>query len=100
MSGDGEKLDRLLLAPLAPVADNGFSERVITQVAGTGADQPWLEAAVLAAAACILFAAVPLGGLSEWLERASANLAATALPLAIAGFALAITWSYTRALAD
>lgn len=99
MSDDNERLDRLLSAPLAPVADNGFSTRVMTKIATADAHYHWLENAVLAITAFILVAALSAAGFFDWIENVGLSLA-TSLPLAIAGLALTITWSYTRALAD
>jgi len=99
MSEIDERLDRLLSAPLPPVADDGFSGRVIAKIAATNIRQPWLETAVLVATACVVVAALSEAGFSEWLERAGFSLA-TSLPLAIAGFALALTLSCARVLAD
>lgn len=99
MSDDNERLDRLLSIPLAPVADNGFSTRVMTMVASVDARYHWLENTVLAITAFILVATLSAAGFSDWIENVGVSLA-TSLPLAIAGLALAITWSYTRALAD
>lgn len=100
MTDNDERLDRLLSAPLVPVADNSFSARVMRAIAAADARPPWLDTAVLAVAGCLVLAALPLAGISEGIEHASASLAATALPLAVAGLALALTWSYTHALAD
>ncbi|HLY06568.1 MAG TPA: hypothetical protein VKR31_12555 [Rhizomicrobium sp.] len=99
MNDNDERLDQLLSAPLAPVADGGFSARVMANVSTVETREPWLETAVLAVTACVLVAVLSTAGFSEWIAGVSVTLA-TSLPLAIAGLALAITWSYTRALAD
>ena len=99
MNGDDERLDRLLCAPLAPIPDNGFSARVMAKTASADARQSWLETVVLATAACALLAGLSLAGLPESIERVGVGLA-TSLPLAIAGFALALTYACTRVLAD
>lgn len=99
MNGDEEKLDRLLSAPLAPLVDNGFSASVMAKMAAADTHQPWSETAILAVAACVLVGALSMTGFSDWIARVGVTLA-TSSPLAIAGFALAITWSYMRVLAD
>ena len=99
MNNNDEKLDWLLSAPLVPVADNGFSTRVMTTIAVTDARQPRLETAVLAMTACALVAALSIAGFSDWIVQVGVSLA-TSLPLAIAGLALTLTWSYARTLAD
>ena len=99
MSDNDEKLDRLLSAPLAAVPDNGFSAVVVAKVAAIGTHESWVESVVLAVTACTLVAALPTAGISDWMGRVGVSLA-TSLPLAIAGLALAITWSYTRVQAD
>lgn len=100
MNGADERLDELLSSPLVPVADNGFSARVMTTIAAAEARQPWLETAVLAGAGFVVLAALLLAGIPEWIENASARIEVTALPLAIAGLALSLTWSYSRVLTD
>jgi RNA polymerase sigma factor (sigma-70 family) len=97
MSGDHERLDGLLSAPLTPVPDNGFSARVMMKMGDRR--QSLLETTLLAAAACVFLILLTVAGFPEWIEGVSTGVA-TSLPLAVAGFALALTFSYTRALSD
>ena len=99
MNGNEENLDRLLSAPLAAVADDGFSARVTARMAAAGASQTSFETALFVAAAGALLIVLSMAGLPEWLQRVSLSLA-NSLPLAVAAFALALTALYTRVLAD
>lgn len=102
MSGDEDglgRLDRLLRAPLAPVADNGFSARVMAKLARADVPRSVPGAALLSIVAGLLLALFTAGGFSEWVERTGYSLA-TSLPLATAAFVLALTILGMRAFAD
>ncbi len=55
-----DRLDSLLSAPLPPVADDGFTDRVMARVAQREFPLTWLEWRVLAACAIVLVLLVPL----------------------------------------
>jgi hypothetical protein len=99
VSGNEDRLDRLLRAPLDPIADNGFSARVMAKMARADARHSWLESAVLAIAAGLLLAILSTAGFAEWVARISDSLA-NSVPLAVAAFALALTLLFARALAE
>ncbi|MGH6889836.1 MAG: hypothetical protein ACREHF_11690 [Rhizomicrobium sp.] len=97
MNGD-DRLDRLLRTPLATIEDGGFSSRVMARIP-LRERQSWLETGALAFTGVALLAVLSATGFFEWMGNFGDRVA-TSLPLAIAGFALALTLSYARVTAD
>lgn len=99
MSDSDDRLGRLLRAPLAPVADAGFSAQVMARIAVPPKHSWWLDEAVLFAAAGL----VPAFVASTELPGRIANLGydlATSLPVATAALVLTLTLAFVRATAD
>lgn len=88
MSGNDDRLDRLLAAPLRPTEDAGFSAHVMSRIAVSREGNRWLEMAVLLAAAVLVVAFLPLTPLTNSIGVLSYGLG-NSLPLAIAAFATA-----------
>lgn len=99
MNGSDDRLDQLLRAPLGPIADNGFSARVVAEIARAQERKSQRETLVLAIAAGILLLFLSAAGFSQWIARLG-DSAANSLPLAMGAFAIAVTWAGLRVLAE
>ncbi len=88
-------IDELLAQPLAPVADNGFSAKVMARLRRREQRQLVLltaVAALAAAAACLL---LPISALTQMLNGIVVTLA-TSLEVGVAVLAVLLTWLYDR----
>ena len=72
---DDDRLTSLLAAPLAPVADNGFTDRVMARAAPHDYPLTWIELAVLAACAIFVVPFVPLQPVMDAAVNVSVTLA-------------------------
>jgi hypothetical protein len=92
-------LDELLMQPLAPVADNGFSARVITRVKAAErrhAAVVMLAAAALATVACLL---VPLHDVTGDFAAAIIQIGTSPM-VGLAAALLVLTFMIDRLWAD
>ncbi|MDR3528273.1 MAG: hypothetical protein P4L57_13440 [Rhizomicrobium sp.] len=88
-------IDDLLSEPLAPVADNGFSAQVMTQIRRQEQRQLILlgiTAAFVATVACLL---LPVTALTELLNGIVITLA-TSLEVGVAAVVILATWLFDR----
>jgi len=99
MKGNGDKLDALLFAPLPPVADGGFSDRVVARLPAMPERAAWREWVPVVVTALLLVAFLPVAQLSHSIESLSYGLGSS-LPLAMAALAIALTGAFARTLAD
>jgi len=88
-------IDELLFQPLAPVADNGFSARVVATIRRREQRQLVSLCLVAIAAATVACLLLPLSELSQVLNGIVVTLA-TSLEVGIAVLALLGTWLYDR----
>lgn len=94
-----DELDRMLANPLAPVNDNGFSERVAQRISAHERFAALTEWALLIAGVVLLVSVVPLAGVLNRVASATVELSQS-LPFAVACAALALSMAAMRALAD
>jgi hypothetical protein len=87
-----DPLDTLLSAPLAPVADNGFTDRVMTRVAEREFRFTWFEVGALAACAIVLMPFVPVQPVLDVAVDLSAALANSQYFAAAALATIASLW--------
>lgn len=90
-------LDQLLSAPLAPVADAGFSARVMGRIRREEQKRlaVWsIFVAITATIACIL---LPMTILTDTVNHLVVSLA-TSLQVGIAVLVAALTWAYDKKL--
>jgi hypothetical protein len=88
-------IDELLSQPLAPVADNGFSAKVVTRIRRQEQRQllsMGLVAILAATVACLL---LPVSALTQVLNGIVVTLA-TSLEVGVAALAILATWLYDR----
>ena len=88
-------IDELLFQPLAPVADTGFSARVVATIRRREQRQLVSLCLVAIAAATVACLLLPLSELSQVLNGIVVTLA-TSLEVGIAVLALLGTWLYDR----
>ena len=88
-------LDELLSQPLAPVADNGFSAKIVARIRRQEQRQLVLLCLVAIAAATMACLLLPVSALTELLNGIVVTLA-TSLEVGVAAFVLLITWLYDR----
>ena len=92
-------LDELLMAPLAEVADDGFSVRMLGRIAAKQRREEWLTSAMIALAALPLLFAIPSAATSMAIARLLPSLA-SAEPVAFAMAALVLTLSFETVIRE
>jgi len=92
-------LDTMLAAPLAEVADEGFSVRLDATLGSIEKRYTYIEFGFGIACLALMIAFLPATGLARTAEVLALNLGSS-VPLAIACAVLALTQSLARVLAD
>jgi hypothetical protein len=88
-------IDELLSQPLAPVADNGFSAKVVARIRSQEQRQLVLISLVAVAVATVACLLLPVSALTELLNHIVITLA-TSLEVGVAVLAVLATWLYDR----
>jgi len=88
-------IDELLSQPLAPVADNGFSAKIVTRIRRYEQRQLVALSIVVIAVATVACLLLPISLLSQTLNGIVITLA-TSLEVGIAVLAVLATWLYDR----
>ncbi|HUJ46480.1 MAG TPA: hypothetical protein VLV55_05055 [Rhizomicrobium sp.] len=94
-----DRLDDLLSAPLADVADDGFSARVMSRIGQERRRDEWITYAAIGVAALPALLFVPLPAIATEVSRL-APLLASAAPLAGAAALLTLTLSFEKLIQD
>ena len=94
-----QRLDAWLGAPLASVADDGFSARVMARIERQAFPLSWLELAGIAAGALLLLLVVPFAELGDVVLRLSEQVAES-VPLAMAALAITLSLVWLHATAE
>lgn len=94
-----DKLRALLSAPLEPVADDGFSDWLITKIVLRERSEIGLEAAVGVLVLCVVVTFVPLPALVALIGKLMVGMA-TSMPLAMACAALILSHYALRPASD
>ena len=89
------ELDTLLAAPLAPVADDGFSHGVVTKISAHERAVVWFEWGVAAVLCVLVLLFAPWDRLTAPFETVAFNLGLS-IPFAIACAALALSHAGIR----
>jgi hypothetical protein len=92
-----DRLDALLQAPLAPVADAGFSASVMARVGRAAHPLAWLEIGVLALSALLAVFFLPVRAAIDVAVQLSTQLA-NSTAAAMACLAIAVSMFLLRAL--
>ena len=88
-------IDELLFQPLAPVADNGFSAKIVARIRRYEQRQLVALGLLAVLAATLVCLTVPVSALTEVLNSIVITLA-TSLEVGIAVLAVLATWLYDR----
>jgi hypothetical protein len=98
MNGNHD-LDRLLSAPLPPVADAGFSATVMARILAARSRRVLLEVLGIVALSGILLGVLPLSTLTGPIEKFTLDLA-NSWQIAVAALAIAISLSLVPSETD